>query len=536
MEKLRVLILFFSMAQCHAGEFVQWPLKEFKSMYQTHIEQYLRKSLQTEEKVRYTIDRADYQLAIGKKAASGHIQLSGKWIEGEKKPIPLFDQSLIITSIKHNDTCQLIINDEKTIALLPLTKGDFSIDLGVLIPVQEDERSQFVAFQIPKAVSNSLTLSKLNINHLLEIPGVKVNDATYKFSPDHLLRIRFENHQQSTFDEIELDVLTEIRFLPEKIVFAAHFLPMMPINKKLNISLPDSATIQNTSLKPSWFVLNDNQEIVVSLPFNYKKTFSIQYAVDVKNNENIRFQLPHVQANKGLEKIYTVFHPEDKKVLINNVVSKVSLSKYKHLKSLLHQQPYFRLQKDEKLHFDIQVLKLEHAPKVVLTQVYFFTSFTESGESLSTLILLINPGESPHLRLKRIPGADIWSLKVNEQKKSVYSSRKSDWIIPLTKYKTNEVALSFVRKSDKLKLSGKLQIVLPEIGIAAQNVHLGLALPKRIQLAGVEGDFTPSESVKWPAMNQFNQMIQYHFSRAVYRGDAVPVSIYYKEPVAQPRS
>lgn len=73
-------------------------------------------------------------------------------------------------------------------------------------------------------------------------------------------------------------------------------------------------------------------------------------------------------------------------------------------------------------------------PSVVLDSTSFFTSFEENGSILSVLVMDVPPEAGSHLTLAAVPGASIWSLRVNGEKMKVYENNGKEpaWIVPLS--------------------------------------------------------------------------------------------------------
>lgn len=173
-------------------------------------------------------------------------------------------------------------------------------------------------------------------------------------------------------------------------------------------------------------------------------------------------------------------------------------------------------------------------PATVLESVYCYTSFEESGNSLSVLVLKIPPEAGERFRIKSIPDASIWRCTVNGKRVRVYTTGEKDpwWVLPLEKGTVATVKLSFLRKGEKLGLHGKLEAVLPEIDFPAGQVNLAIGLPERVELVSYEGPLAPSGSFKARAPKEFIGSPSY-FSRAFYKGEGLKLAVSYREPVTQ---
>jgi hypothetical protein len=136
------------------------------------------------------------------------------------------------------------------------------------------------------------------------------------------------------------------------------------------------------------------------------------------------------------------------------------------------------------------------------------------------------------LALHAIPGVEIWSLKVNGKSRQVYSDNAETWIIPLAGSESSRVELALLGKSEKLGLHGRLETTIPETGIPAKHLHVGIALPARVQLLSVEGPVSPAPSSKLRVPSEFIGT-PYFFSRAFYKGEGMTLAVSYKEPVRE---
>jgi hypothetical protein len=139
-----------------------------------------------------------------------------------------------------------------------------------------------------------------------------------------------------------------------------------------------------------------------------------------------------------------------------------------------------------------------------------------------------------------LPETEIWHLKVNGKRTKIYEARENSpeetgndkWIIPLVRGETSHVELAFIRKGRKPGLHGRLETVLPETGLPSRRVHVGIALPERLQLLSLEGPVSPAGGESWQKPAEFIGK-PYYFSRSFYKGEGLKMAISYKEPVQQ---
>ena len=168
-------------------------------------------------------------------------------------------------------------------------------------------------------------------------------------------------------------------------------------------------------------------------------------------------------------------------------------------------------------------------PEAVLDSVTFFVSFVEDGSVLTAMNLELPPNESNQLVLVPIAGAEVWSLRVNGEPRSLFQSQEQNWVIPLDPKVKSRVVLAYLIRIDKLGLEGRLDVDIPETGLTARAVNLMVGLPQRMQMLAMDSDLQPASGMGWPTFSSFNGRPHY-FSRPFYRGHAFTSSIIYQEP------
>lgn len=168
----------------------------------------------------------------------------------------------------------------------------------------------------------------------------------------------------------------------------------------------------------------------------------------------------------------------------------------------------------------------------VLEALSLFTSFDDSGKVLSTLVLDLPKQSGESLALKPVAEATIWSLRVNGQARQVYNDEQGNWRIPLTPEDVSHVELAFLRQGEKLGLQGELKVVVPETGLASQQLRVGVALPERVELLLADGPLAPADGSAWQMPKELVGR-PYFFSQSFHQGEGATLTISYKEPVNQ---
>ncbi len=540
MKRLFLILILLCVAETlWAGENISVPWEEFKTLYRESVERKIRKEPQKEKPQVFSIDDAEYTLAIDKNIAKGEVILSGKVISGEIRPIPIFDNKIPITEVRQVSGGSLLYSqDEDRITFLPDGSKNFIINFAFLVTSQEDSRSRYVSFLLPAALRNSLTLKLSSEISLVEHPGIVDSSGGYHFSSKPLLTVRFlDKKVLSATPVVDIDILSRIVLKGHRTIDIMSYFQVQSLPASCILKAPEGAGYISSSLKNSWIKKLDKNNYKLDLPSGMDSTFSLQFAMDeTEGNSDFSFFLPRIQNNIGKEGNFVLQDPDDGQFTLASkaVLRRIPFSKLspKIRKNFGKDRFFMQLPSQEKLHFKIKRFQSVSTPPIVLDNISFYSSFEENGGVLSVLLMDIPPEAGPRLSLASIPGAEIWSLKVNGKTKKVYGDQDHTWIIPLAKGETSHVELAFIQKGKKLGLYGRIEAALPEIGFPSRNLIAGIALPKRVQLLSLEGpvnpvhcgpDKTPKEFVGKP----------YFFSRSFYKGDGMKLAVSYKEPITR---
>ena len=213
-------------------------------------------------------------------------------------------------------------------------------------------------------------------------------------------------------------------------------------------------------------------------------------------------------------------HPDDVRVIeAPGVVDRDGTRRFAPARSL---RIRFEEVTDEKL-------EEEATPAAILDTVRFFTSFDESGGMLSILSMTVAKGNASRVMIKKIPDAEVWSLRVNGRKRKLFR-QEDHWTVALARDRSSLVELVFLRKGSKLGLRGRLEAVLPEIGLPARELRVGLALPARVEMLSLEAPLTSARAEGWNIPKDFVGT-GYFFSRSFYEGGGMTMKLDYREPV-----
>ena len=540
-----LLIYFANGSVCH-GESVAVPWEEFKMLYKESITRQIKNDLKKEKApMRYSIARAVYKIALDKQKTRGQVTITGRVISGDPDLIPLFGSELVIEDLTMVSGGSLLCAREQNnkIFFLPDGNKDFQISFSFSTAVKEDNSSRFVSMSVPQALQNSLSLTLAPQLSLVEAPGIRNSGETYHFSGRTTLKIRFsDNAAVSAASVVDIDTLSVIRLHGSQATITTTFAPVQPVTTDFNLQVPANTTFMSTTLKSSWIKRGNAHNYQITLPPGSTNRFSIQMSLNESQAAgNYGFVLPEIKGNTGSQGNFILEQPDGGQIALNEPkpLSRIPASR---LNSKL--QPavgghrfFMKIAPQEKISFAVRRFKTVSTAPVVLDSVSFFSSFDDNGSVLSVLIMDIPPEAGPRLSLQAIPRAEIWSLKVNGQKRNVYTEHDDNsasaggdrWIIPLSRGQISHVELAFIRQDQKPGLQGNFEAELPASGLPSTRVCIGIALPERLQLLSLDGPVSPAPENHWKKPKAFIGR-PYYFTRAFYAGDGLKMMLSYKEP------
>ncbi len=519
-----------------AGESATVPWREFRQLYRESIEREIMKRLPAKRpRALHTLEEAVYQLRLGEKSASCRVLLSGKVLAGRPAPVALFSDEVVLARIESVKGGTLV-SGKGGFSLLPDEKAQFQVSLSLLVPVREDRRSKHVAFAIPAALKNSLRVELPAGARLLAHPGIADREGLLHFSSAGRLELRFEEKRDGpAAPAADIDALTRARLEDGKLLLDTHFRPARPVAAPLTLRLPAGARYASSSLKSSWLGKAGKGALELRLPAGFAEPFSVRCVLDAPpGEESLTFRLPGIEASAGRGGYLILEEPDDAELsaAAKGLVAAVPVARLPAgLRALAGRaERCAQVPTGSELKLSVRRFWTVGALQVMADSVHFFTAFEEAGGNLSVLRVKLPAGAGPRLRLAAVPGAEIWSLKVNGKKRRVYGLGKDGWIVPLAREGESEVELAFLRKGKKLGLEGRLEALLPRTGLSARKLVFAVALPPRVELVSVEGELTPAREGPDSAPREFVGK-RYYFARSFYKGGGLKAALHYREPV-----
>lgn len=510
------------------------PWSEFQLLYQQQIEARLKESLLPERKTAiHTIESVRYLLHVDEYAAAGSLEIQGRVLQGEVEPFPLFDEKIAVTGVMQADGAHVLVRGN-TYEVYAEGPGEFRLDLGISIPLQARDGGLELSFQPPGAVSNSLQLTITDNLWMADSGSLQTADGLHYFSSVQPLSLRFERKLVSmeAADAIQIDGFTRLSLRGDNLVAENHFLPRKSIKAPVTLSIPPTADSISTSLPRSWVNRTDEKTLVIELPEKWQAPFTVQYALDARS-DRVDMPLPRFDHNDGREGEFSIDLSAEARISakgdsIRRDLAVESLSE--EMRTYATQsRPFMRVPAAQSLLLEIQRFDIVRAPEVVLDSVYLYSSFTDEGNILTAIRLSLPPQSGERLLLQAVPDAEIWSVRVNGKIVNLYTQGADNWVVPLAGDAESQVELAFLRRGQKLGLEGSLALLFPKTGLTAQSVNVVIGLSERVDLIAMDSDLHPTEAVNWPTSTGFRGK-PYYFTRSYYRGDAIKVEIYYKEP------
>jgi hypothetical protein len=494
------------------------PWDEFKTLYRAQLERELVPPVQP---ARYTLEAADYRVQLTPTEARVLVQLRGRVLAGARLPLPLFDVATPVVRVG-TLTGGVLLAEAGKLCLLPDESGAYQVELELVPVVKETARGRVITLVVPTAVRNSAELVLDPSLTLLEAPGVRSEDGRYYFSAQTPLQVAYRTTvADAVADAPSLDVQTSLSTQAERLLLQVRLQPTQPVYGALQLRLPPGATWIGGSVNPAW-VRQTEQALRLTLPPGHTEALTVQLALTATAAHQYPFSLPQITDNRGNEGRFSWREPEDSQWQLSG-------TGWRALTAAQPGERSFQAEPNAQLQLHITPYTALSTPPLVLGQLQWFTSFAEGGQVLSVLRLDVPPEAGTRLLLPAVQDARVWALKVNGVRKEVYVLGEQ-WVIPLSPGALSKVELAYVRQGAKLGLQGRLEAVLPALGLPAREVQVGMALPTRVMLETLEGDFTPLAQPLTDVPAEFIGR-GYFFSSAFYQGDAMPLAISYLEPV-----
>ena len=516
---------------------VPWP--EVRDLLTASVEREMRDELAPSAKKAQicAIEAARFQVTAGDERVHGEVTVTGRIIEGDPAPVPLLGSDFIISELKHVEGGAVYLAENGGGLLFMPAAGlpQFEVNVAFLLNAVEESGTREAAFETPPAIANTMSLALPQGAQLLSLPGVRDSGGLYHLPAAQRVSITYaDTGTTPAAASIEVDSVSRISVQERRVCITTYFLPVRPVAAPLLVRGPDGAEVLSSDLSASR-IKPSNGAYEVSLPVAQSNPFAIEFGIPVPGESGeVSFKLPVIEGNVGQQGRFALEEPEGTLVsatapaLVAQIpVARLGAALAENFANIRH---FSSINPDTPIALSVKRFSMISAPPTVLESQEFFAAIEENGDILSVLSLDIPPEFGTRLALKAVENGRIWSIAVNDARKEVYEGDAGTWIIPLDGHETSRVRLAFLRSGPKLGLQGTLDVIVPETGLVSQKVHIGVALPERIELLSVEGPVNndsgegrmfPPELVGHP----------HYFSRSFYRGEGMTLSLSYREPI-----
>ena len=522
------------------AETVTLPLDQFLQLYKASLrKQLIEEAGVDRQKPVSLVEEAAFSVTVSADRATVQAAISGRHVSGKAAAIPLFDGNAILAKVLAVKGATLH-SSANGLALLPQGTGQFQVNVLLLVPAKRERRSRVLALKVPNALRNSMTLSIPEDMRLAEHPGLRDRDGQLLFASTNRIKIRLEPKPAAgVASKPEIASLTSVGFKGGRILLVTSFQPVREFGRTLAIRLPEGARYSGSSLSPEQVTAKGKGELHLEFGNGCQSPFAVSCTMEVPvAGKSLALQLPEVVGNVAREQFLFVDEPDDAEIRLSGPGLKDGVSTSRlpgGLRRLSMANGKCRLLlRGGKLSLTLRTFRALEAPGQVVDSVEFFTAFEENGGALSVLRTAIPAGAEPRLHIEAIPGARVWSLKVNGRKKAVYGNGKQGWIVPLERGKASVVEVAFLRRGDKLKLRGTLEAILPATGLSARRLLFAVALPERVQLVSAEGAISPAKQTSVALPPEFTGK-RYYFARSFHKGEQLRAKLYYREPAKDER-
>lgn len=537
-----VLAVALASGTAFAEGAIEVPWQEVRDLLTSTVEREIRDEFAEPEKEAqvYSIDVARYQLAVSEADTRGEVTLEGRVVAGDPEPIPLFGPDLVITELKQvSGGAVFLAKESARVHFLPDADAEtFEITVGLLLQPTEENGTQSIAFEAPAALTNTLSLMLPPDSRLLAHPGILDSGGSYRFAAVPAVTIKYLDSQTAAIAaSIEVDTASRVTVQKQRVCVNTHFQPVRGVAGPLILHAPQGAEFLSASLNASRIKRVEGERYEIDVPMDQSAPFSIEFGIPTpEGSGDISFLLPVIEKNLGQQGRFVLDEPEGMQVTVTapGLVSQIPVER---LGSILGTRvedahSFMSVSPESPISLSVKRFTAISAPATVLECQNFFASIEENGDILSVLSLDVPPEFGARLALKAVEDGRIWSIMVNDARKDAYEGEPGTWIIPLDGRETSHVELAFLRSGPKLGLQGTLDVVVPETGLVSQKVHVGVALPERVELLSVEG---PVNNASADGRDLPPGIVgrPHFFSRSFYRGEGMTLSIYYKEPLKQ---
>lgn len=511
------------------------PWSEFKQLYTEHLE-----SAQRREEDRksgappgYTLRRAEMTLRADGDTVTGEIVFAGETLSPPPVIVPLIAENTVVAGVR-GESGGHVLRTADAVAFRSDGIGPFRVTLDVALPVAREGDARSFEVPAPAAITNALRIDLPPGSRLTGAPGVPGSDGRRYLAAGRMQAVRYVNEQEAATMPLAIDIFTEIAMHQHRLRLTSLLVPERPLARPFDLELPAGARIVSSTLQEDWWRLQNDGHYRIELPADFDRALEIVADLDAPGSQPLQVMLPRIRENIGADGNFTVREPVHTRVSVQGAGLAGNLPAEQLPGAIRERWPAlaeFDHAGDEPIAIAFEPLQPISTPELVLDAVTFYAAYGEDGQLLTTLRMAVPAAAGTRLRLKPVPGVEVWSVTVNGARREMLTEDDSAWIVPLDGNAAAEVEIALLSRHDRPALRGKLNLTLPETGLSARALYFGLALPKRLELASMDSDLAPEDPARLPHPEYFKGST-YLFTRSFYRGEAIPIALAYREPAA----
>ena len=539
MRILAVLCVLLSAGLCRAAE-GGYPWEELKALYREQIARELAPEVAPEPEPEpvAVVEYVHYDLELGRDRAGGTMELQGRVLSGTGAELPAFGAGLLLRDIEELTGADLLpVADGETRLRTNAGAETFSLRASIFATPSEGRGARVLTIVPPRALMVRLSIALADGLRLLEAPGIADAQGVYHLGAVTApLVVRYARDTGPVQAEApEIDLFTRVRVGQRRLFLETWGVPLRPIPPDTTLHLAGGSQFVASSLRPSALQQVDGDALVLHGGDDWREPFSVESVVVLpEDGAPLELRLPYVDKNIGREGRFSVRDPEDGQVTVSGegLVSDLPVAQLGEGVPLGDDGTYMRVPSNGVVSLAVNRFRAGGGREIVLPYQAVYVSVDETGRSLTTLSLELPREAGPRLVLEPVADGEIWSLRVNDQARQVYSDADGAWVIPLDPGKPSQVELAVIREGEPLGLRGALTVTVPRTGLAARMLYVGVDLPDRVELLSVEGPVN-TESNAAKEQPPMVASATYVFTQPFYKGTGVAIEVAYKEPVKQ---
>jgi len=265
----------------------------------------------------YVIKETDYSINITDKSAVVEIKIEGSIFDESEEPIFLLDNKSVISDINKITGGTLVSGKANSGFFLMPNKNNFLVHLTFLLEIQEDNKSKFIEFAIPKSIRNRLKVTLPSDYELLDNPGIADKKGIYHFSINSLMTLRFKDKATvSTAAIVDTDSFSNVTLQSKRAIISTHFTATRSFSDGVMVVVPDGMNFLNSSLKSSWLSRENGIGYRVKIPQAETRDFVMQFSVEDIGLTNFSFKLPYIKGSSGSDGNFIFKEPDDAQITI----------------------------------------------------------------------------------------------------------------------------------------------------------------------------------------------------------------------------